>query len=133
MSQAPIAELTFPKRVPHGKIDKSKLLIADPVRERGSAHLAYVAAQRCCIPGCPARANVHHLGHVQPKARALKAGNQWTVPLCQAHHQGSNGVHASDAAHAMPEAAWWKLRGVDPVKLAARLWAESQALRKVAA
>ena len=35
----------------------------------------------------------HHLTTAQPKAMGLKSGDQWTVPLCELHHLGENGVH----------------------------------------
>lgn len=100
--------------------------IGKPVRERSRAHLAYVGQRpRCCIPGClGAPIQVHHLTHVQPKARGLKAGDQWTVNLCLGHHLGPRGVHAAGN-----EARWWREIGVDGVAVAVRLWSESQALK----
>jgi hypothetical protein len=97
------------------------MLITKPERLRSRPHLAYVGSLPCCIPDCEeGPVQVHHLTHVQPKARGLKASDVFTVPLCLRHHLGQGGVHTYGR-----EGAWWAAHGVDPVKLAARLWAES--------
>jgi len=37
-----------------------------------------------------------------------KTGDQFTVPLCRAHH--------TDLHHTgMPERTWWALNGIDPI------------------
>lgn len=49
----------------------------------------------------------------------------FTVPLCRwGHHLATSrsGVHATGN-----EREWWAARGIDPITLAARLWAESEA------
>ncbi len=56
----------------------------------------------CQRPGVEA----HHLTFTQPKARGLKAGDQWAVPLCPSHHRALH--QAGD------ERLWWALQGVDP-------------------
>lgn len=64
--------------------------------------------------GCVA----HHLMIAQPKARSLKAGDQFVVPLCFLHHTE---LHLSG-----DERAWWTSHGVDdPVFLALKFYAES--------
>ena len=104
------------------------MLITKPERIRSRAHLARVGSLPCCIPGCEAGpVQVHHLTHVQPKARGLKAGDQWSVPLCLRHHLGDGGVHTGGR-----EGPWWAAYGVDPIKLAASLWAESHPQEKAA-
>lgn len=90
--------------------------ITKPVRERSARHLAYIRSQLSVVSGrgpCIA----HHLTHVQPKARGLKGGDQWTVPMTNDEHLA---LHARG-----DEAAWWREQGIDPIKLAVRLWAES--------
>jgi hypothetical protein len=56
--------------------------------------------------------------------------NRWggccdlTVPLCRwTHHTAASraGVHAVGN-----EAAWWRAHNLDPLPIAARLWAESE-------
>ena len=99
--------------------------ITKPWRPRSREHMAYVASFPCLIRGCPEIANVHHLTHAQPKARGLKSGDNWTVPLCERHHQGQGGVH--DAGR---EGAWWAARGIDALAVAAQLWNESPDVKK---
>lgn len=115
-------------------------MILKPERHRCPAHLRFVAQQPCiaCHLTWPApdRARMlcvvvtqaHHLTHAQPKARGLKAGDQWTVPLCVPHHDPNsrNSVH-----FAGDERAWWSARGVDPLPIAERLWAASVAAGRV--
>lgn len=93
-----------------------------PDRHRSAEHLAFVRGL-CCIvcrqdpPGDP-----HHLKFVQPRARSLKSGDQWTIPMCRRHHLAVEG--AGD------EEAWWIAQGIDPLPLATELWAISQAMVK---
>jgi hypothetical protein len=43
-----------------------------------------------------------------------KASDEFAVPLCRMHHRAAH--RASD------ERAWWKAAGIDPIKIARRLW-----------
>ncbi len=43
------------------------------------------------------------------------------LPLCPWHHQGDIGVHK------LGEATFWTIHGIEPLALAARLYAESRA------
>ena len=56
----------------------------------------------------------HHLRHVQPRALGRKVSDEFAVPLCRSHHRA---VH-----RAGDERAWWKGFGIDPVKVARKLW-----------
>lgn len=105
------------------------MLIEKPVRHRSPAHLKRLRTLPCCIPGCKGQPVIaHHLTcSPQPKARGLKAGDQWAVSLCErTHHSAQSmvGVH-----HVGLEREWWASKGIDPIALAARLWAETLALR----
>ena len=101
------------------------MMLDKPVRYRSPAHLIFVRCKRCCIHGCPTPHDVqgHHLTFVQPKARGLKAGDQWVVPLCLLHHTA---LHARG-----DERAWWAEGGRGGAEvatnLAQSLWAESLA------
>jgi hypothetical protein len=87
-------------------------------RRSWPAHLAYVAEQGCCVPGCRNPANVHHLRLPGTDACAgRRSSDRFAVGLCRAHHQGQNGLH-----HCGDEAAWWARIGVDPMAEAAMLW-----------
>jgi hypothetical protein len=97
---------------------RSSLLIPKETRIRDRDHLAFVARQPCLICGRrPAQA--HHLRFAQPRAMSLKVSDEYTVPLCNGHH---------DALHRTgDERAWWARHGIiEPLKFAARLWAASR-------
>jgi hypothetical protein len=97
---------------------RSTLLVPKETRVRDRDHLAFVARQPCLICGRrPAQA--HHLRFAQPRAMSLKVSDEYTVPLCNGHH---------DALHRTgDERAWWARHGIiEPLKFAARLWAASR-------
>src|SRR5712692_6186428 len=94
-------------------IDKSVLAIAEPRRYRNRAHLRFVAQQACLVCGRKP-SDPHHLGFTQPRALGRKVSDEFAVPLCRGHHRA---VHRS-----RDERAWWKQAGIDPIKVAGRLW-----------
>jgi hypothetical protein len=94
-------------------IDKSLLAIAAPRRYRNREHLRYVAQQPCLVCGRKP-SDPHHLRHVQPRALGRKASDEFAVPLCRSHHRAAH--RASD------ERAWWQAAGLDPLKVARKLW-----------
>ena len=100
------------------RIDKSVLTLSTPRRFRNKEHLRYVAQQPCLL--CARKpSDPHHLQFVQPRALGRKASDEFAVPLCRAHHR---------AAHrAGEERAWWKAAGIDPIKIARKLWKETLA------
>jgi hypothetical protein len=98
-------------------IDKSFLAVAAPRRYRSREHLRYVMQQPCLVCGRKP-SDPHHLRHMQPRALGRKASDEFAVPLCRVHHR---------AAHrAGDELAWWKAAGIDPIKVARRLWKETR-------
>ena len=62
----------------------------------------------------------------QPKARGLKAGDQWTVPLCRAHHRP---IFAGSLHSWGDERAWWRMHRIDPLPVAEDMWRETQEAR----
>jgi hypothetical protein len=48
------------------------------------------------------------------RLRSGKASDEFAVPLCRVHHRS---VH-----RAGDERAWWKGFGIDPIKVARKLW-----------
>jgi hypothetical protein len=105
----------------HGKgIDKSILTIAAPRRYRNREHLRYVAQQACLVCGRKP-SDPHHLGFTQPRALSRKVSDEFAVPLCRGHHRA---VHRSH-----DERAWWRQAGIDPIKVARRLWKETRGMR----
>jgi hypothetical protein len=97
-------------------IDKSVLTICIPRRYRNREHLRYVTSLPCLF--CARTpSDAHHLRFTQPRALGRKVSDEFAVPLCRTHH---------DAAHqARDEQAWWKSIGIDPVKVARKLWKET--------
>ena len=102
------AEETDAKRV-----DKSLLTVSEPRRYRNKEHLRFVTRQPCLV--CARKpSDAHHLKFVQPRALSRKSSDEFAVPLCRTHHRA---VHRSG-----DERAWWKASGIDPIKVARKLW-----------
>lgn len=89
-------------------------------RVRDKAHLAFVANEPCLVCGRrPAQAQAHHIRFAQPHALGLKVSDEFTVPLCNGHHDS---LHNTG-----DERAWWAGHGIlDPLQIANRLWAASR-------
>ncbi|MFN0263107.1 Rad52/Rad22 family DNA repair protein [Tepidamorphus sp. 3E244] len=86
-------------------------------RIRSKSHLHYVRAQPCLVCGA-SPSDPHHLNFAQPRAMGMKAGDNFTVPLCRTHH--------SELHNSGGERQWWETRNLDPLVEAKRLWHESQ-------
>jgi hypothetical protein len=96
-----------------GRIDKSVLTISSPKRYRNKEHLLFVAQQACIL--CDRKpSEAHHIRFAQPRALGRKASDEFAVPLCRSHHRA---VH-----RAGDEKAWWQQAGIDPLKIARKLW-----------
>ncbi|MGY3609897.1 MULTISPECIES: DUF968 domain-containing protein [unclassified Bradyrhizobium] len=96
-------------------------------RQRDEAHLRYVRAQPCCIGYCnrPAEAAHIRMGCIaigkDQTGMQQKPDDKWTVPLCNYHHQSG-----TLAQHKIGEERFWReVHGIDPFRLAAKLWIES--------
>jgi len=98
-------------------IDKSVLAVSAPRRYRNKEHLRYVTLQPCLV--CARKpSDAHHVQFVQPRALGRKTSDEFAVPLCRIHHR---------AAHrAGDERAWWKAAGIDPLKIARKLWRDTR-------
>jgi hypothetical protein len=94
-------------------VDKSVLALSAPRRYRNRDHLRFVTQQPCLLCGRKP-SDAHHIRFVQPRAMGRKASDEFTVPLCRSHHRA---VH-----RAGNEQAWWQTAGVDPLKVARKLW-----------
>ena len=109
-SEAPAEQEAAPK------IDKSQLANPELKRIRSKDHLRFVARQPCVICArVPTHA--HHVRFAQPRGVAVKVSDEFTVPLCAIHH-GQN--HRTG-----DERRWWDERKIDPLSIAADLWARS--------
>jgi ERF superfamily len=98
-------------------IDKSVLAVAAPRRYRNREHLRAVANQPCLICGRKP-SDPHHLRYLQPRALGRKTSDEFAVPLCRVHHRA---VH-----RAYDEQAWWQAAGIDPIKVAHKLWKDTR-------
>ena len=102
------------------RIEKSALALPEPHRVRDKEHLRYVASQPCLL--CSAiPSDAHHVRFAQPRAMGRKVGDEFTVPLCRAHHR--------ELHHSGNEAAWWHDMGIDPIDIAQQLWSETDGQR----
>jgi ERF superfamily len=90
-------------------IDKSILTVAAPRRYRNREHLRYVAQQACLVCGRKP-SDPHHLGFTQPRALGRKVSDEFAV------HRSRD------------ERAWWRQSGLDPIKVARRLWKETRGI-----
>jgi hypothetical protein len=102
---------------PPAGIDKSTLTIAEPRRYRNKDHLRFVARQACLICGRKP-SDPHHLRFTQPRALGRKVSDEFVVPLCRGHHR--------EAHRSGNERSWWRTTGIDPVKIARRLWIQTR-------
>ena len=103
----------------HSRIDKSVLAIPVARRLRDKTHLRFVAKQPCLVCGrqpCDA----HHLRFAQSRGLSLKVSDEFTVPLCRAHHRE---LHRTGR-----ESDWWAKAGLEPISLARKLWLETHPL-----
>jgi hypothetical protein len=97
----------------HAGVDKSVLTVGAPRRYRNRDHLRFVTQQPCLLCGRKP-SDAHHIRFVQPRALGRKASDEFAVPLCRSHHRAA---HRSG-----DEKAWWKQAGIDPIKVARKLW-----------
>ncbi|WP_027524846.1 ERF family protein [Bradyrhizobium sp. Ec3.3] len=88
----------------------------EPPRKRSKAHLLFVRDQPCLV--CrQTPCDAHHLKFAQPRALGQKVSDEFTVPLCRAHHQELH-RHGN-------ERAWWANLQIVPLPVAQLLWAAS--------
>ncbi|OSI77934.1 single-stranded DNA-binding protein [Bradyrhizobium canariense] len=88
----------------------------EPPRKRSKDHRLFVRGQPCLV--CQQTpCDAHHLKFAQPRALGRKVGDEFTVPLCRAHHEELH-RHGN-------ERAWWANLQIAPVPVAQELWAAS--------
>jgi hypothetical protein len=101
------------------EVDKSILAFPEPRRIRDRDHVRHVMKQPCLI--CGRRpSDPHHLRFAQFRALGRKVSDEFTVPLCRAHHRE---VHRCG-----DEGLWWGKTGIDPLAAARALWLETHPL-----
>jgi ERF superfamily len=87
--------------------------IRKTLRLRDRDHLKFVSTQSCLVCG-RSPSDAHHLKFAQARALGRKVSDEFTVPICRAHHRE---LHRHD-----DEAAWWQRTNIDPLPIALRLW-----------
>jgi ERF superfamily len=95
------------------RIDKSLLALPEPKRLRDRQHLRFVARQPCLVCGREP-CDPHHLRFAQPRGLGQKVSDEFTVPLCRAHHR--------ELHRAGKEREWWLRKGLEPLESARVLW-----------
>jgi hypothetical protein len=90
-------------------------VIRKPVRERDRHHLRFVASQPCLVCG-RTPSDPHHIKFAEQRAMGRKVSDRFTVPLCRLHHR---------ELHRGNERAWWQKQDIDPLPVAAMLWART--------
>jgi len=102
------------------RIDKSVLAISEQRRYRDKAHLKFVASHHCLICG-RSPTDAHHLRFAQSRGMGLKVSDEFTVPLCRAHHRENHRFG--------DEQAWWAKLAIDPLQASQRLWASTRSAK----
>jgi hypothetical protein len=94
-------------------------VIGKPVRERDRDHLRFVAAQPCLVCG-RTPSDPHHIKFAEQRAMGRRVSDRFAVPICRLHHRE---LHRRGN-----ERAWWQKQVIDPLVIAASLWAKTHAV-----
>jgi hypothetical protein len=90
--------------------------IGKTLRLRDRDHLKFVTTQPCLACG-RSPSDAHHLRFSQGRALGRKVSDEFTVPLCRAHHRE---LHLRG-----DERIWWRQLNIDPMLTASALWAQT--------
>ena len=91
-------------------------------RERNEAHLAYIRKLPSVVSGKRFNIEACHIRYSDAGTHKLNPGvgrkphDRYTVPLCADEHR---------TQHGMNERAFWEMHKINPVSIAAQLWAVS--------
>jgi hypothetical protein len=108
-----------PSRSPSTEINAEAVTaISKPVRERNRDHLRFVAAQPCLVCG-RTPSDAHHIKFAEQRTMGRKVSDRFAVPICRLHHRE---LHRRGN-----ERVWWQGQGIDPLPIAANLWASTHA------
>jgi hypothetical protein len=119
-----VGDLSLAENTGTLQIDKSALVFLEPRRIRDRDHVRHVIKQPCLV--CGRRpSDPHHLRFAQWRALGRKVSDEFTVPLCRAHHRE---IHRCGN-----EESWWGKTGIDPLPAARALWLETHPVLRVEA
>jgi ERF superfamily len=104
--------------------EQTVTVISKPVRERDREHLRFVASQPCLVCG-RTPSDPHHVKFAEQLAMGRKVSDRFSVPVCRLHHRE---LHRRGN-----ERVWWQSQGIDPLLIAANLWAKTHADSSAAA
>ncbi len=108
-----VGDQTLAEEIATPEIDKSVLVFPEPRRVRDRDHIRHVIKQPCLV--CGRRpSDPHHLRFAQSRALGRKVSDEFTVPLCRAHHRE---IHRCG-----DEGLWWEKTGIDPLAAARTGW-----------
>jgi len=113
-NQKPNGHRSQPRRIESGS--KEVTVIGKPLPERDHNHLRFVAAQPCLVCG-RTPSDPHHIRFAEQRGMGRKVSDRFTVPICRLHHRE---LHRKGN-----ERAWWEKQEIDPLPVAARLWAKT--------
>jgi ERF superfamily len=102
---------------------KEVTVIGKPVRERDREHLKFVATQPCLLCG-RTPCDPHHIKFAEQRALGRRVSDRFTVPICRLHHRE---LHRRGN-----ERAWWEKQEIDPLPVAANLWAKTHEIAAAA-
>lgn len=93
---------------------------------RSASYLKHVRGFVCAVSGsrehvCEGRIEAAHVRMGTDGGLGVKPSDFYTVPLCTKAHANQ---------HSLGEQTFWKHHGVDPLKLADRLWKASKHYRE---
>jgi hypothetical protein len=89
------------------------MTLPEAKRLRERQHLRFVAKQPCLVCGREP-CDPHHLRFAQPRGLGQKVSDEFTVPLCRAHHR--------ELDRAGKEVDWWSRNDLEPPESARSLW-----------
>jgi hypothetical protein len=119
-----VEDQTLDEKTGKPQIEKTALVFPEPRRIRDRDHIRHVIKQACLV--CGRRpSDAHHLRFAQSRALARKVSDEFTVPLCRAHHRE---IHRCG-----DERSWWENAGIDPLAAARALWLATHPLPRAGA
>jgi Putative HNHc nuclease len=98
------------ERSSHGN---DAVVLPKVTRQRDRQHLRFIIKQPCLVCGRQP-CDPHHLRFAQARGLGQKVSDEFTVPLCRAHHR--------ELHRAGTEGEWWSRLGIEPLQAARTLW-----------
>jgi hypothetical protein len=110
---APVTEPPASAQDPAYPTAVNTFAVPKPQRLRDREHLRFLTKQPCLVCGRQP-SDPHHLRFAQPRGLGQKVSDEFTVPLCRAHHR--------ELHRAAKEQAWWSRLGIEPLEPARTFW-----------